>query len=59
MFFVQDARPKMVTANPDLKFGEIGKRLGEQWKALSEKEKEPYQKKAAADKVRYEKEKGN
>ena len=77
MFFVQDQRPKLVQANPDLKFGEVGKRvrgpgaplgrpdtdaapqLGEAWKNLTDKEKEPFVKKAQADKVRYEKEKGN
>ena len=31
--------------------------LGEKWKELSEKEKQPYEQKAKADKARYEKEK--
>jgi hypothetical protein len=31
--------------------------LGDKWKALSEKQREPYEKKAAADKKRYEDEK--
>lgn len=31
--------------------------LGEKWKALSEKQKAPYEAKAAADKKRYEDEK--
>lgn len=31
--------------------------LGEKWKALSEKQKEPYEAKAKADKQRYEEEK--
>jgi hypothetical protein len=31
--------------------------LGDRWKALSEKQREPYEKKAAADKKRYEDEK--
>jgi len=31
--------------------------LGEKWKALSEKQKAPYEAKAAADKKRYEEEK--
>lgn len=37
--------------------GDVGKRLGEEWKALSDKEKTPYEAKAAADKKRYEEEK--
>ena len=31
--------------------------LGDKWKALSEKQREPYEKKAATDKKRYEDEK--
>jgi hypothetical protein len=31
--------------------------LGDRWKALSEKDRQPYDKKAAADKKRYEDEK--
>lgn len=37
--------------------GEVGKVLGEKWKALTEAQKAPYDKKAAADKKRYEDEK--
>lgn len=37
--------------------GEVGKILGEKWKGLSEKQKAPYEAKAAADKKRYEEEK--
>ena len=37
--------------------GEVGKILGERWKALNEKQKAPYDAKAAADKKRYEEEK--
>jgi hypothetical protein len=37
--------------------GQVGKVLGDKWKALSEKQREPYEKKAAADKKRYEEEK--
>ena len=37
--------------------GEVGKLLGEKWKELSAKEKEPYEKKAKQDKERYEREK--
>lgn len=37
--------------------GQVGKVLGDRWKALSEKDRQPYEKKAAADKKRYEDEK--
>lgn len=37
--------------------GEVGKVLGERWKALSEAQRAPFDKKAAADKKRYEDEK--
>lgn len=37
--------------------GDVGKMLGERWKNLSEKQKAPYEAKAAADKKRYEEEK--
>jgi len=37
--------------------GEVGKQLGEKWKALGEKQRQPYEAKAAADKKRYEEEK--
>ncbi|KAI6976258.1 hypothetical protein KC321_g4106, partial [Hortaea werneckii] len=37
--------------------GEVGKILGEKWKGLNDKQKAPYEAKAAADKKRYEEEK--
>lgn len=37
--------------------GDVGKILGEKWKSLNEKQKTPYEAKAAADKKRYEEEK--
>lgn len=37
--------------------GEVGKMLGERWKELTDKDKEPYDAKAKADKERYEREK--
>lgn len=39
--------------------GQVGKLLGERWKALNEKQRAPYESKAAADKKRYEDEKAN
>ena len=47
---------ELKAANPDMKgVAEVGKRLGEMWKALSDAEKEPYNKQAADDKERYTK----
>ena|SRR2546423_15661348 len=37
--------------------GQVGKVLGDRWKALSEKQRLPYEQKAQADKKRYEDEK--
>jgi hypothetical protein len=39
--------------------GQVGKVLGERWKALNEKQRTPYEAKAAADKKRYEDEKAS
>ena len=37
--------------------GQVGKLLGERWKALNDKQRAPYEAKAATDKKRYEDEK--
>ncbi len=42
-----------------LPLGQVGKLLGERWKALNEKQRAPYEAKAAADKKRYEDEKAS
>lgn len=39
--------------------GQVGKVLGEKWKALDQKQREPYEAKATADKKRYENEKAS
>ncbi|KAF7845924.1 hypothetical protein BT93_L0027 [Corymbia citriodora subsp. variegata] len=57
MFFANEQRDKVREDNPGIKFGEVGKLLGEKWKSLNEKQKTPYEAKAAADKKRYEEEK--
>ncbi|KAL3453657.1 high mobility group box domain-containing protein [Aspergillus insuetus] len=57
MFFANDNRDKVREDNPGITFGQVGKMLGEKWKALSDKERKPYDDKAAADKKRYEEEK--
>ena len=37
----------------DIVLGQVGKVLGERWKALNDKQRAPYEAKAAADKKRY------
>ncbi|KAL4916281.1 high mobility group box domain-containing protein [Aspergillus aurantiobrunneus] len=57
MFFANDNREKVREENPGITFGQVGKMLGEKWKSLSDKDRKPYEDKAAADKKRYEDEK--
>ncbi|BGP58039.1 hypothetical protein JCM8202_001722 [Rhodotorula sphaerocarpa] len=57
MLFSQDKRAEVKEEQPDVSFGEIGKILGSKWKEATPDEKKPYEDKAAAEKVRYEKEK--
>ncbi|KAK5773840.1 high-mobility group nucleosome-binding protein PWA37_003813 [Arxiozyma heterogenica] len=57
MFFANENRDIIKSENPDVSFGQVGKLLGEKWKALSPEEREPYEAKAKADKRRYESEK--
>ncbi len=42
----------MKKENPDLAFGEVGKRLGELWKEVSASEKAKFEEMAKKDKVR-------
>ena len=53
MYFSRDNRDKVKSDNPDITFGELGKELGQRWRALSDKEKAKYQKMAEKDKERY------
>lgn len=57
MFFANEQRDKVREENPGIKFGEVGKLLGEKWKSLSEKQRAPYAAKAEVDKKRYEEQK--
>lgn len=57
MFFANDQRDTVREENPGITFGQVGKVLGDKWKALTDKQKQPYEAKAAADKKRYEEEK--
>ncbi|EQL36251.1 hypothetical protein BDFG_02219 [Blastomyces dermatitidis ATCC 26199] len=59
MFFANEQRDNVREENPGISFGQVGKVLGERWKALNEKQRAPYEAKAAADKKRYEDEKAS
>lgn len=56
MFFVNSNRESVITKNPGIGFGEVGKVLGAQWKSLTDAQKTPYNKQAEQDKVRAAKE---
>ncbi|CAI0374958.1 unnamed protein product [Linum tenue] len=53
MFFSQTERESVKKSNPGIAFGEVGKVLGDRWRAMSAEEKEPYEEMARADKIRY------
>lgn len=42
MKFCKKMRPKVVSENPDLSFGGIGRKLGEMWRELDEEGKKKY-----------------
>ena len=48
------ARPQVKEENPDSSFGDIARIISTQFKALSEKERKKWEKKAADDKERYQ-----
>jgi hypothetical protein len=54
MYFNMDQRTKLVSENPGIAFGEVGKKLGAMWKELKDDQKAPYAAKAALDKKRFE-----
>jgi hypothetical protein len=56
MMFSNEQRSKIKADNPEASFGEIGRKVGEAWKGLTDKQKQTYVKKAEQDKQRYESE---
>lgn len=56
MIFSNEQRNNIKAQNPESSFGEIGRKVGEAWKGLSDKQKQVYVKKAEQDKKRYESE---
>lgn len=59
MFFAKEKRVDIVKKNPEIAkdVAAIGKMIGAAWNALEEAEKAPYEKLAAEDRARYEREK--
>ncbi|KXZ46565.1 hypothetical protein GPECTOR_42g774 [Gonium pectorale] len=49
-------RAKVKEENPSFSVTDIGKKLGEMWKALEDEDKQKYHKQADEDKARYNKE---
>jgi structure-specific recognition protein 1 len=55
-YFLNEMRPKIKQENPDMSFGELGKKAGELFRALSTNQKEKYEKMAKSDKLRFKEE---
>lgn len=53
--FCADFRPKIKSESPGLSIGDTAKKLGEMWNSSSAEEKQPYEKKAAKLKEKYDK----
>lgn len=53
VFFTNEMRPKVLQEYPGIKFVELGKVLGERWRALTPEEKKRFEDMAAEDKVRF------
>uniref|UniRef100_A0A3P8SMI4 High mobility group box 1b n=1 Tax=Amphiprion percula TaxID=161767 RepID=A0A3P8SMI4_AMPPE len=53
--FCADFRPKVKVENPGLSIGDTAKKLGEMWNSSSAENKQPYEKKAAKLKEKYDK----
>ncbi|KAL8757427.1 MAG: hypothetical protein Q9184_004216 [Pyrenodesmia sp. 2 TL-2023] len=51
--------PSLLLIEASLVAGQVGKVLGEKWKALNATQRKPYEARAAADKERYESEKAS
>ncbi|KAK1936525.1 high mobility group protein-like protein NHP1 [Babesia divergens] len=59
MFFAKEKRSEIIAKNPELAkdVAAVGKMIGSAWNALDEAKKAPFEKLAAEDRARYEKEK--
>lgn len=54
VFFTNEMRPKVLHEFPGIKFVDLGKVLGERWRALTPTEKKRYEEMAAEDKIRFQ-----
>ena len=54
VFFTNEMRPKVMSEYPGIKFVELGKVLGERWRALDPDEKKRFEDQANDDKVRFQ-----
>lgn len=54
VFFTNEMRPVVMREYPGIKFVEMGRLLGERWRALSPHQKKRYDEMAAEDKVRFQ-----
>lgn len=54
VFFTNEMRPKVLAEFPGIKFVELGKVMGERWRALTPDEKKRFEDMAAEDKVRFQ-----
>ncbi|CAB9513894.1 group protein B3 [Seminavis robusta] len=44
MLFSRENRPQVKEENPEITFGQMGKKLGEMWRALTDEEREEFKK---------------
>jgi high mobility group protein B2 len=56
VFFTNEMRPKVLRDHPGIKFVDLGKVLGERWRALTPEEKKRYEEMASNDKIRFQEE---
>jgi len=56
LYFSAAKREEVVKGHPGIAFKDIGKLLGEAWRAASDDDKKPYETQAEKDRMRYKKE---
>eukprot|EP01052_Picozoa_sp_SAG31_P012393 SAG31_NODE_723_length_12568_cov_3.102494_13_plen_97_part_00 len=56
MFFASTCRNDLLKSNPGLSFTDTGREVGKRWQRLTDKQRSTWEKKAAADKDRYDRE---
>lgn len=59
LYFSQVRRPELQSENPELKFAELGRLVGQAWKDCDADDRKVYDSKAAEDKIRYKNEMAN